>query len=401
VRRPPLPFALGPALDWLRPRVLATLVLVLAGCGPGNPGNEAEPYQEFGDEPVCVDEDIDGSCAEEDCDDLDARAAPGLSEVLCNDVDDDCDPTSADSPDEDGDGSSLCAEDCDDDPLSAPTFLEQCRGGLDEDCDGLTDCFDRDCEGSHDCTAECGNGEIEDGEDCDDGNDIIGDGCSQCRDEVAEQSAGGVIDAPGDLGGGFYDANNAINGVRGGGPGKGSTDTFSLGYSDGVDNYLIIRWQGLRVLNGPGADVAVFENPFAIGGVGLRFMDQVILYFSQDGQTWVPFPHDYLAADETLYSTDPSHWQGFAGITPVLLNEDTNPVDPFDPELAGGDHFDLDELPDEDFDALSIKESGFSYLKLVSAPSTVNPDTGTPFVRDMASNGADIDGAYARYLVPD
>jgi hypothetical protein len=76
-------------------------------------------------------------------------------------------------------------------------------------------------------------------------------------------------------------------------------------------------------------------------------------------------------------------------------------VDPFDPELAGGDHFDLDELPDEDFDALSIKESGFSYLKLVSAPSTVNPDTGTPFVRDMASNGADIDGAYARYLVPD
>lgn len=377
--------------------VLMVLVLALTACGPDSPGDDDDSATES----PCLDADSDGSCVEEDCDDLDPNVAPELTEVLCNDLDDDCEPITEDAPDVDGDGHSLCVEDCDDDPLSSPSRSEQCRGGLDEDCDGSADCFDRDCEGTLDCNGQCGNGLIEDGEECDDANDTVGDGCSQCRAEVDEQSAGEVADAPGDLGGGFHNANNAVNGVRGGGPGKGSTDTFSLGYSDGVDNYIIIRWHGLRVLNGPGTDIAVFENPFSIGEDNLRFMDHVVLYFSQDGHVWVPFPHNYLAADETLYSADPDHWQGFAGITPVLLNEDSNQVDPFDPSLAGGDHFDLDDLPDHDPDALSIKEGGFSYLKLVSAPSTANPDTGEPFVRDLASDGADIDGVYARYLVPD
>ena len=386
-------------LQLARTGLFAALVLALAGCETSLISNHGgDPLEEA--PPACTDADGDGSCAEEDCDDLNSSVAPGRGEILCNHRDDDCDLSTEDAPDEDGDGDSICAEDCDDDPRAAPSFFEQCRGGLDEDCDGSADCFDRDCEDSADCSGECGNGVIEAGERCDDANDVVGDGCSQCRDEVEQQSAGDLVDAPGDSGDGFFDANNAINGVRGGGLGAGSTDTFSLGYGEDDDNYLVLRWSGLRVLNGPGADLAVFENPFAIGEQGLRFMDQVILYFSQDGQLWVPFPHDYLAHDEAFYSTDPSHWQGFAGINPVLLHQDNNPVDPFDPILAGGDHFDLDELPD-DAAALRIKANGFSYLKLVAAPTTINPDTDDPFVQDMTSNGADIDGVYARYLVAD
>jgi len=396
------PLAIGTSMTRLvAASAFVTLSMTLTACGPESHGDDDDSALEFSTQPSCIDADNDGACSEEDCDDLNPDVAPERAEVLCNDLDDDCEPATEDSPDADGDGHSLCVEDCDDDPLASPSQVEQCRGGLDEDCDGTFDCFDRDCEGTLSCRGQCGNGLIEDGEECDDANDTVGDGCSQCRTEVETQSAGEVTYAPGDLGDGFRDANNAVNGVRGGGPGEGSTDTFSLGYSDGIDNYIIIRWHGLRVLNGPGDDVAIFENPFSVGVDGMRFMDQVVLYFSQDGDVWVPFPHDYLAADETVYSTNPDHWQGFAGITPVLLHEDSNWVDPFDPALAGGDHFDLDELHDHDLDALSIKESGFSYLKLVTAPSALNPDTGEPFVRDMASDGADIDGVYARYLVLD
>ena len=38
---------------------------------------------------------------------------------------------------------------------------------------------------------------------------------------------------------------------------------------------------------------------------------------------------------------------------------------------------------------------------LVTAPTVTNPDTGEPFRRDGFSNGADIDGVYARWLVPE
>ncbi len=304
-------------------------------------------------------------------------------------------------PDLDGDG--FCAEDdCDDSSAFIhPDATESCQGGLDEDCDGAIDCWDADCMGSSDCMAECGNGVLEPGEECDDGNGTVGDGCSECLDELEAQAANEVFEAPGDLGKGMYDAANATNGVYGGGAGQGSTDTFSLGYQDGVDNFLVLGWPDRWALNGPGADLAVFENPFDYGNQGLRFMDQIVVYVSQDMENWVVFPHDYLAEDEQQYSADPLLWQGFAGLEPVLLNADSNPVDPFDPLQAGGDHFDLDDLPDDDPEAVAIKTEGFRFIKLVTAPTVINPDTGEPFVHDLVANGADIDGAFARYLIAD
>jgi hypothetical protein len=152
------------------------------------------------------------------------------------------------------------------------------------------------------------------------------------------------------------------------------------------------------VLNGPGTDFVVFENAFEVSP-GIHFMDQVVVYLSKDATTWVPFPHDYLGPDETIYSPNPEHWPGFAGVEPVLLHAEDNPVDPFDQALAGGDAFDLDLLPEDGAEAQAIRDSGFAYLKLVAAPTVINEDTGAAFVRDLAANGADIDGVYGRYLV--
>jgi hypothetical protein len=212
-----------------------------------------------------------------------------------------------------------------------------------------------------------------------------------------------VVDAPGDDGqeGSTADASLAVNGVRGCGADCGSTDVFSLGYEPGVDNYLVVRWEGRRVVDGPGVDLVVFENAFEAGSgsPGERFMDQVIVCVSDDGDGWACFSHDYRAADESRYEADPELWSGFAGVEPVLLHCEENPVDPFDAEAAGGDRFDLQDLePGPVREA--VLERGFIFLKLITAPSRQNPDTGEPFPHAPISNGADIDGVYARYVAP-
>jgi hypothetical protein len=222
--------------------------------------------------------------------------------------------------------------------------------------------------------------------------------CQRACESRDVAAADVVVEAPGDTGEGFGDAQHAVNGVRGCGDTCGSTDVFSLGLTPGVDDYVVLRWSGRRVLNGPGADFVVFENAFLRGGGPDRFIDPVVVFVSRDGVTWVPFPHDYTAPDETAYSYDPASWPGFAGLGPVRLHAEDNPVDPFDAEAAGGDGFDLDELPDDDAEAAAIKSEGFVYLKLVSAAAHENPDTGAPYPKEPISNGPDIDGVYGRWL---
>ncbi|MCO4770478.1 MAG: LIC_13355 family lipoprotein [Deltaproteobacteria bacterium] len=208
-----------------------------------------------------------------------------------------------------------------------------------------------------------------------------------CADEVVD-APGADFDAP------FLNPARAVNGVRGLGDDAGGTDVFSLDWDSGSS--LTLRWSDRRVLNGPGPDVVVFENPFRAGsGV---FMDLVVVEVSIDGVEWMAFPHDYVADDELEYSSDPQAWVGFAGRTPVRLHEEENPIDPLSLE-AGGDAFDLDAMPEDGGLGSALRSDGFTYLRLVTAPARTNPDTGEPFVGDVISNGADIDGVYARSLV--
>ncbi len=202
--------------------------------------------------------------------------------------------------------------------------------------------------------------------------------------------------------GGFGDPAQAANGVRGGGAGGGGMDVFSLGSTD-VDGYLVLRWSGARVVDGPGYDLAVFENPFIVGAGPNAFMDPVVVEVSRDGQSWVALPHDYTAPDETLYSSLPEHWPGFAGVHPVLYHEEDNPVDPLNPQVAGGDAYDLADLAvtaADDPEAAAILAQGFVYVRLTAATARTNPDTGQPYPHDPISNGPDIDGVYAR-VVPE
>lgn len=208
-----------------------------------------------------------------------------------------------------------------------------------------------------------------------------------------------VTAAPGATGSGAGDPMRAINGVRGNGTGNGSLDVYSLGYVDGTNNFITLSWSSGDLRNGPGADIAVFENPFLIANGA--FMDLIIVEVSQDGVEFRELAHDYTAADATKYESDPALWSGFAGKTPVKLNDDTNPVDPFDPVAAGGDAFDLDDVVGTDAVAAAIRANGARYVRLVTAPSRIDPHTRALYVHDAIANGADIDGVYGRYVASD
>jgi len=215
-------------------------------------------------------------------------------------------------------------------------------------------------------------------------------GCASGADPILGTE---IIEAPGAAGEGTRDPMRAINGVRGAGLGSGSFDVYSLGA--GEDAFLVIGFGGQRFPDEEGAELVVFENAFQIGEGPFRFMDPIVVEVSVDGVTFVAFPHDYSAPDPTQWSADPTHWHGFGGITPVLLNEDEMPGDPFDTMASGGDAFDLAELPDG-ADSYRIRSEGFAFVRLTSARRMQDPNTGAPYPRDPVSDGPDIDGVYAR-----
>lgn len=78
-----------------------------------------------------------------------------------------------------------------------------------------------------------------------------------------------------------------------------------------------------------------------------------------------------------------------------------NPVDPFNVAAAGGDQFELDTVIGSDALALAIRADGVRFVRLVSAPARINPDTSVNDVRDTLSNGGDVDGVYGRYVADD
>lgn len=229
---------------------------------------------------------------------------------------------------------------------------------------------------------------------------------------IPEDTADTVTYAPNDNGdaGVFRDKNKAINGVRGSGKSAGSTDVFSL-TSTGSNSSIVLEWKGKRIVNGSGIDFIVFENAFQYNNNSTTvFMEAVIVEVSQDNISYCGFSPDYINSSETIYSNNPIYWKGFAGISPVLYNIETNALtenDLYDPTKTGGDGFDLDDLTTaNDYNigcdlALSnkIKSDGFVYIRLTAATARINPDTGLTFLQDTGAfgGGPDIDGVIARY----
>jgi hypothetical protein len=97
----------------------------------------------------------------------------------------------------------------------------------------------------------------------------------------------------------------------------------------GLGGEIVLRFDRHPIIDRPGMDFTVFENAFRyrIGARERIYAEPAEIAVSRDGITFISYPYDSL----TL--------AGCAGVTPT--NGDR---DPFDPELSGGNSFDLADL---------------------------------------------------------
>ena len=112
---------------------------------------------------------------------------------------------------------------------------------------------------------------------------------------------------------------------QGGGPNAGGLDVLSLGKSGTI----VLELGDIVLVDEPGVDLLVFENPFP------GWLELGVVAVSEDGETWHEWPCD-VANEEELFP-------GCAGVNPVLSNQE-NGIDPTDVDQAGGDGFDLADL---------------------------------------------------------
>ena len=155
-----------------------------------------------------------------------------------------------------------------------------------------------------------------------------------CSDDAPPTRTASCVDAftPGDGAGFGQDAfPDIVYGPPvGGGTAGGSVDVLSLGRGGEI----ILGFGGNTIVDGPGPDFIVFENAFWVNGDPLKIFKELgEVSVSADGESWTTFP----CRDE-----EPPY-EGCAGWRPVLANPDSGDA-VFDPDIAGGDPFDLAEL---------------------------------------------------------
>jgi hypothetical protein len=113
----------------------------------------------------------------------------------------------------------------------------------------------------------------------------------------------------------------------------GSLKVLSLG----VGGEIVLGFGDRDIVDGEGADFIVFENAFWAGGDPTKvFAEPGEVAVSEDGKAWHAFDCDSAGDGD-------GHYAGCAGWTPTLE------FDPFemlelDPELTGGDAFDLADV---------------------------------------------------------
>jgi hypothetical protein len=176
----------------------------------------------------------------------------------------------------------------------------------------------------------------------------------------------------------------------GGGDVQGSVDVLSLGNGGSIT----LAFRDNVICDRPGPDFTVFENVFHAGSpTGPLFFEVGIVAVSQDGEHFVTFPYD------------PQTRAGLAGLTPVYSNPD-NGIDPTDPAVSGGDHFDLadvglpwaayvritdpgDAIPDSATHLPCGDSCGFD-LDAIAAIHSCDPSVATPAPTATATATASV-----------
>lgn len=140
--------------------------------------------------------------------------------------------------------------------------------------------------------------------------------------------------------------------------------------SIGLDGEIVVGFKDLIVIDGEGPDFTIFENAFKNPVTGKIFAEPAKVAVSPDGETFFEFPYDF----QTL--------EGCAGVTPTYGKEN-----PFDPEVSGGDKFDLADIGFHSISAIKITDICRGVLE----------DAEHPF-HDPIITGFDLDAVVGLHL---
>ena len=132
---------------------------------------------------------------------------------------------------------------------------------------------------------------------------------------------------------------DVVLGAPRGGGAMGSLDVLSLGREGSI----VLELTDLGLVDGPGPDLLVFENPFP------GWLETGVVGVSDDGATWFEWPCDDADSD--------GGFPGCAGVQQVWASPG-NDIDPTDPATAGGDAFDLADLGVTQARFVRIRDTG-------------------------------------------
>ena len=186
-------------------------------------------------------------------------------------------------------------------------------------------------------------------------------------------------------------------------PGAGvasfGTGAEALGYADGVSANVVSLGDGGRItlafsdaiFDGPGADLAVFENGFSD-----TFLELAYVEVSSNGS-------DFARFEATSLTSTSAQVGPFAPLDPTDLNN-----------LAGkyragfGTPFDLAELAGA---SPAVDVNAIRFVRIVDVVGSIDPLHGTldsignlvndPYPTAFSSGGFDLDGVAAMYVVPE
>ncbi len=109
-------------------------------------------------------------------------------------------------------------------------------------------------------------------------------------------------------------------------PAAGETSSV---VSLGNGGWVVLGFSGNAIVDGPGVDFTVFENPLPM------FKELATVAVSDDAQHWTEFPCT-AAQDSENY--------GFCAGVGVVYSSPSNGIDPLDPAVSGGDPYDLADI---------------------------------------------------------
>jgi hypothetical protein len=160
----------------------------------------------------------------------------------------------------------------------------------------------------------------------------------------------------------------------GGGSDLGSTDVVSLGSGGSI----VVSFAPNAIIDGPGADFIVFENPFWIGGnESDPYAEPGEVSVSDDGITWTSFACTPTIDPQASDGTGVAPPYGTCGGWQIVYSNPQNGISPVDPNVAGGLALDL----------ATVGVTHARYVKIVDQTHEACPEAGAGPI----TNGFDLD----------